>query len=116
MSRIGGERLAIFGAQIFESLDWKAILRQEGLMGLRVIDEMLADERDGLIQKGLEIGHLNGIRDSLLKQISKKHPSVESTKIRAKLDEIKDGERLQSLLLQVLEDLSWDEFWQAPPP
>jgi predicted transposase YdaD len=103
--------LAIFGAQVFESLDWKAILRREGLMGLRVIDEMLADERDGLIQRGLE----KGIRDSLLKQISKKYPTIESTKIRAKLDEIKDGGRLQSLLLQVLEDLSWDEFWQAPP-
>jgi hypothetical protein len=77
-------------------------------MGLRVIDEMLADERDGLIQKG--------IRDSLLKLISKKYPTTESTKIRAKLDEIKDGERLQSLLLHVLEDLSWDEFWQAPAP
>jgi hypothetical protein len=111
MSPIGGERLAIFGAQVFESLDWKAILHREELMGLRVIDEMLADERDGLLRQG----HLNGIRDGLLKQISKKYPEVESTKIRAKLDEIKDGERLQSLLLQVLDDLSWDEFWQAPP-
>jgi hypothetical protein len=107
MSRIRGELLAIFGAQVFESLDWKAILRQEELMGLRVIDEMLADEREGLVQKCL--------RDSLLKQISKKYPTIESTKIRANLDEIKDSERLQSLLLQILEDLSWDEFWQVPP-
>jgi predicted nuclease with TOPRIM domain len=57
--------LVVLGTQVFESWDWRRIIKKEGLMGLRLIDELLADQKEELLRQGEHNARLRMLTEQL---------------------------------------------------
>lgn len=57
--------LVVLGTQVFESWDWRRIIKKEGLMGLRLIDELLADQKVELLRQGEHNARLRMLTEQL---------------------------------------------------
>jgi flagellar biosynthesis/type III secretory pathway protein FliH len=77
---------------------------------VEMIEQVRKEGREEALEEGREEGRLSELRSTLRDQLARKYPQIKATTITKRLKAC-DEATLRSLVLRVLDDLNWKQFW-----